>query len=107
MYAIIVINDKQYKVKENSILTVKHALPFQKGEEFYIKKVLFIFNEDSSIISFDKNKNISKGGVLVKLINQKKDKKIKVIKFKRRKKYLRTIGHRNNISVIKILKINY
>ena len=43
--------------------------------------------------------------VKAKVLEQKKGKKVIVFKKKRRKNYKKTIGHRQNFTVLKILKI--
>ncbi|WP_343192457.1 50S ribosomal protein L21 [Buchnera aphidicola (Taiwanaphis decaspermi)] len=103
MYAIFCFGGKQYQVKEGDIIKIE-KLNYQIGESIIFKKILM----------FVKNKNINIGNPLLKNINIKaiinshgKNKKIKIIKFKRRKHYKKTQGHRQNFTKVKIDKINF
>ena len=44
--------------------------------------------------------------VTAEVVDQQKDKKIRVVKFKAKSKYRRVQGHRQRLSVLKILKIS-
>ena len=44
--------------------------------------------------------------VKLKVVKHFKDKKIDVIKFKRRKNYIKRMGHRQNYTIVKVISIN-
>ena len=68
-----------------------------------IKDVLLLSNDEKNIkIGTPSLKGIS---VKAEVLEQKKNKKVIVFKKKRRKNYKRKNGHRQNITVLKILKI--
>ncbi len=95
MFAIFTTGGKQYKVQEGDILEIE-KIDAEKTVEF--DEVLMV---DSKIgTPFVE-------GVKVKaeVLNQKRDSKIIVFKKKRRQNYRRKQGHRQDITVIKIVKI--
>ncbi|WMC18815.1 MAG: 50S ribosomal protein L21 [Enterobacteriaceae bacterium PSpicST2] len=101
MYAIIINGGKQYKIIENKVLR------FEKIKNKIGEKIKF-----EKIILFVKNKRIKIGNPFIKniiieaeIINHGKDKKKKIIKFRRRKHQLKRKGHRQNYTEIKIIKI--
>ena len=103
MFAIIKTGGKQYKIKEKDIIFVE-KLNNKKGDKIDIKNVLLLSNDDKNIkIGAPILKGIS---VKAEVLEQKKDKKVIVFKKKRRKNYKRKNGHRQEITELKILKIN-
>ena len=102
MFAIIKTGGKQYKIKENDIIFVE-KLKNIKGDKIDIKDVLLLSNDEKKIkIGAPYLKGIS---IKAEVLEQKKNKKIIVFKKKRRKNYRKKNGHRQNITVLKILKI--
>lgn len=98
MKAIIETGGKQYYVQEGDVL--------------YIEK---LDGEDNSVVVFDKVLMVDgkvgtpyvKGAkVEAKLIKQGKAKKIVVFKYKPKKKYRRTQGHRQPYTKVEISKIS-
>lgn len=102
MYAVIQTGGKQYRVKEGDILDIeKITLPKTK------KEVTF----DDVLLSVDK-KDVNIGqptvkGVKVKaeVLGSLRGKKIVTYKYKRRKSYHRTIGHRQDLVRLRIKEI--
>ncbi len=101
MYAIIRTGGKEYKVAEGDIIEVE-KLDGEVGSKVELPDVLLTGD----------GKNISVGTPLVKgvkvtaeVLDQKKAPKVKVFKFKRRKNYIRNKGHRQQITMLKILSI--
>ena len=103
MFAIIKTGGKQYKIKENDTIFVE-KLNNKKGDKIDIKDFLLLSNDEKDI----KIGNPFLKGITIKadVLEQKKEKKIIVFKKKRRKNYKKKNGHRQNITVLKILKIN-
>ncbi len=102
MYAIIESGGKQYKVEEGSIIRIE-KLGIAAGEELVIDKVLF-FNDGNGNVKVG-NPLIPGARVLAKVLEQGKDKKIIVFKYKRRKNYRKKQGHRQPFTKIKVGKI--
>ena len=102
MFAIIKTGGKQYKIKENDTIFVE-KLKNKKGDKIDIKDVLLLSNDEKNIkIGTPFLKGIT---IKAEVLEQKKNKKVIVFKKKRRKNYKRKNGHRQNITVLKILKI--
>ena len=102
MFAILKTGGKQYKVKENDIIFVE-KLSNKKDDSVKLNEILLLSNDDKKIeIGTPILKNVS---IKAKILEQKKLKKVIVFKKKRRKNYKRKMGHRQNITVLKILKI--
>ncbi len=100
MYAIIETGGKQFKIKKNYIIKVE-KINKNVGEIIKLKTII-LFNKKNKIII---NKNKEKYLILAKIKKHIKDKKINIIKFKRRKNYKRKIGHRQKLTILKILSI--
>tara|TARA_B100000378_G_C17952894_1_gene380748 strand:+ start:176 stop:508 length:333 start_codon:yes stop_codon:yes gene_type:complete len=102
MFAVVKTGGKQYKVKENDIILVE-KLENKKGDSINLNQILLLSNDEKKIqIGTPLLKGVS---VKAKILEQKKQKKILVFKKKRRKNYKKKTGHRQNITVLKILKI--
>jgi large subunit ribosomal protein L21 len=101
MYAIIETGGKQYKVSENEIIKVE-KLDAEEGSDFEFSKVILI-NKDGEITTG--NPYLENARVIGEVLETKKDKKIIVFKFKRRKNYKRKKGHRQFYTKLKIKDI--
>ena len=101
MYAIIQTGGKQYKVSKGDNIQVE-LLPDDIDSKVNFDKVLMLNDEGRVEIGTPYLENVQVFGKVVSL--GKKD-KIKVVKFKRRKRYARTAGHRQSFSEIEITDI--
>ena len=101
-WAVIKTGGKQYKVQEGDIIDVEKIKPDSKGEVLF-NQILLINNQSNLIIG---KPQVEKAKVKAKVLENYKDKKIKVIKFKAKSHYLRTYGHRQLKTRIKIEKIS-
>ncbi len=99
MYAIIETGGKQYRVQEGDELNVELL-----GEEGAVKfdKVLFFTDGKNSEIGVP---YVSKCVVHAEVMGLDKGPKVIAFKYKRRKNYRRTVGHRQKYSRVKITKI--
>lgn len=98
MYALVEIKGKQYKAEKGAVLKVDR-FEDEKGGALEFDKVLMVSNGDETKVGAPYVE-----GVTVKAVVEDtfKDKKVKVLKFKRRKGYLRQKGHRQSFTRIKI-----
>ena len=102
MYAIIETGGQQHKVAAGDVLKVE-KLTGDVGKKVTFDKVLCVKTDKDMLIG----KPYLKGAkVSAEIVEQDRDKKIVVFKFKRRKGYKRTKGHRQFFTKIKITKIN-
>lgn len=90
MYAIITCGGKQYRVQPNDKLKVE-KLCAKEGDVLEITDVHMVSTGDQIIVEPNK---LQSSKVLLQVLKHDKAKKIRVFKYKRRKNYHRTKGHR-------------
>lgn len=90
MYAIVEIGAKQYKVEKGMVLDVERVNT-QEAKELNIDKVLMVV--DGEKVSVGKP-YVSSASVKASVLEEVKGKKVLGVKFKKRKNYTRTKGHR-------------
>ncbi|NNM59067.1 MAG: 50S ribosomal protein L21 [Legionellales bacterium] len=101
MYAVIVTGGKQYKVAKNEMLKVE-KLAVNEGDTITFDEVLMIFDGEKCHLG----KPVLAGSkVLATVVAHGRHRKIHVLKFKRRKHYLKRQGHRQDFTQIKITEI--
>ncbi|HHX54843.1 MAG TPA: 50S ribosomal protein L21 [Clostridiales bacterium] len=100
MYAIIATGGKQYKVSEGDIIKVE-KLGKDAGEEVTFDQVIAV--NDGKLLVGDKANNAS---VTATVIDEGKNKKIIVYRYKAKKGYHKKSGHRQPYTKVKIDKIN-
>jgi large subunit ribosomal protein L21 len=103
MYAIINSGGKQYKVTEGEILRVE-KIDGEIGGQVIFNNVLLFSDGENYQIGKPILDNVEVEGHIVE---QGKDKKIIVFKYKRRKRYRRTQGHRQKYTAVKIDSIKW
>ena len=101
MYAVILTGGKQYRVKKGDLLKVER-LTVGEGESVDFEKVL-LTGEGADVTVGTPYVPGCKVSGTVKTHGRRK--KIKVVKFKRRKGYLRTQGHRQDFTEVEITAI--
>ena len=101
MYAIIATGGKQYKVSEGDVIRVE-KLGLEGGENVNFDSVL-AWNDGELKLGAPTLSGVS---VSAKVISNAKAKKVIVYKYKRKSGYHKKNGHRQQISVVKIEKIN-
>lgn len=90
MHAVIRTGGKQYRVAEGQTLRVE-KLDAEVGSTLDLDDVLLISDGETVSIGAP---TVSGGKVTAEVKDQARHDKIDVIKFKRRKKYRRLIGHK-------------
>ena len=98
MYAIVSSGGKQYKVQKGEILRVE-KISGDIGAPVSFDKVLMFSDGENVNIGQPVLENVSVNGHIVE---QDKAKKIIVFKYKRRKRYRRKQGHRQQYTAVKI-----
>ncbi|MBD3333130.1 50S ribosomal protein L21 [candidate division GN15 bacterium] len=101
MYAVFQLSGFQFAADEGDVLKVPQQ-SVEPGQTFDINEVLIIRDGDNSTIGTPLIENAS---VQAEVLNHGKDDKVLVYKYKRRTKYRRTQGHRQDYSEIKVNKI--
>ena len=102
MYAVIMSGGKQYRVAEGDVVRVE-KLEIESGAPVEFKDVLLVKTDARTYIGQPRVEGASVQGILE---SQGKDDKVLVFKFKAKKQYRRTRGHRQQHSQVRIEKIN-
>ncbi len=100
MYAIIETGGKQFRVQEGDIIDVE--LLGSDNQTVAFDKVLFLHDGNAPQVGLP---HLSACSVQAELVGEVKGPKVIAYKYKRRKNYRRTVGHRQRYSRIKITKI--
>ena len=103
MIAIFENRGKQYKAKIGDFLKLPKISTLNKNDSITFDKVLFI--KDTNGQTIIGSPLISGTQIIGQVVEQIKDKKIIVFKKKRRHNYRRKIGHRQDLTLIKIKEI--
>jgi large subunit ribosomal protein L21 len=101
MYAVIKTGGKQYRVKEGDVLKVEQ-LSVEVGSIIDFPEILMITKDDKTTIG---TPFVEKASVKAEVMSQGRHKKIRIIKFRRRKHHMKRMGHRQNFTEIKITAI--
>jgi large subunit ribosomal protein L21 len=97
MYAIVATGGKQYKVAKGDIVSVE-KLDAQPGDTVELD-VLMLNDGKTTIVDPDALKTKK---VAAEVLEQYKGEKVLVFKLKKRKRYHRTNGHRQNLTKLLI-----
>lgn len=101
-YAIIKTGGKQYRVAEGDTLDID-LLDLDAGKTATFGEVL-MFADGKNLTHGDPL--ISGAKVTAEIVEQRKDKKVIAFKYRRRKGYHRTVGHRRKLTRVKIKSIS-
>jgi large subunit ribosomal protein L21 len=101
MYAIIQTGGKQYKVTEGSVLKIE-KLNVEPGDRLTLDQVLMVSDDNEVRVG---NPLVANAQVIATVLEQGRNKKVIVYKFKKRKNYRRKQGHRQPYTKIKVEKI--
>mgnify|MGYP001188575605 FL=1 len=103
MIAIFENRGKQYKAKIGDFLKLPRISELKKNDSITFDKVIFMKdNKGQTTIG---SPLISGIQIICEVVEQIKDKKIIVFKKKRRHNYRRKIGHRQDLTLIKVKEI--
>ena len=102
MFAVIKTGGKQYKVAKDDVVRVER-LDGEAGDVVLLDQVLMVSREGDAL---DVGAPLVSGArVSAEVVKQTRGDKIIVFKKKRRQKYRRTQGHRQDLTELKILEI--
>ena len=101
MYAIIESCGKQYKVSEGDVVYFE-KLDKEEGKKISFNNVVLVSNEDKVEVGAPYVKGVKVEG---KVVSHGKAKKILVYKYKAKKNYRRTQGHRQPYTKVEITNI--
>ena len=101
MYAVIVAGGKQHRVVEGETLKLE-KIEAATGETIVFDEVLMVGGGDSVKIG---TPVVAGSKVTAEVVAQGRHKKVKIIKFNRRKHYRKETGHRQWFTEVKITGI--
>jgi large subunit ribosomal protein L21 len=101
MYAVIETGGKQYRVAPGDVIEVE-TLAGDAGSAVEFDKVLAVGKDNGELVA---GKDASGAKVKGSIVGHDRTDKVLVFKFKRKKQYKRTIGHRQNVTEVKISEI--
>jgi large subunit ribosomal protein L21 len=102
VYAIIKTGGKQYRVSEGDVISVE-KLNFASGEKIVFDEILIVENGGELQIGAPVVTGATVEGTVVQ---QGKEKKVIVFKYKPKKDYRKKQGHRQPFTRVKIEKIS-
>ena len=101
MYAVVETGSKQYRVAAGDTIQVE-LLDAEPGKEVTLDRVLFVSNEGKFSVGAP---TVDKATVVADVVEHTRGPKLIAFKMKRRKGYHRTVGHRQELTVLKIKEI--
>lgn len=104
MIAVIKTGGKQYKVEEKDLIKIER-LGKKEGSEVVFKGVLLVADKEGKKVNLGTPK-VKGAQVTAKILEEKKGKKITVIKYKPKIRYKRKKGHRQWYAKVQIKKIS-
>lgn len=102
MYAVIISGGKQYRVSEGETLRLE-KIEADLGAEVKFDKVLMVANGEQVKIGAP---YLDGGAVRGTIVEHGRHKKVKIIKFRRRKHHMKHMGHRQHYTAVKIVGID-
>ena len=98
MYAIVKAGGKQHRVEQGDSIVVDR-MPDDVGATVTLEPIALLGNGDDS--------KFKPGGITVeaKVVGHERGKKIRVVKFKPKRGYKRTAGHRSDLTRLEITKV--
>ena len=101
MYAVIATGGKQNKVSEGDVIKVE-KLGVEAGQTYTFDKVLLVSGDEVKVGA----PTVEGATVEADVIGDTKGKKVIVYKYKRKTGYHKKNGHRQQLTAVKITKIN-
>jgi large subunit ribosomal protein L21 len=103
MYAVLETGSKQYRVTPGDTLEVER-LAIEAGQPVTFDRVLLVNNEGKLSVG---TPTVSSATVVGDVVEHIRGEKKVSFKMKRRKGYHRTVGHRQELTVVKIKEIKF
>ena len=102
MYAVIVSGGKQHRVEEGETLKLE-KLNAEVGANIDFDRVLLVANGDDVKIG---EPVVDGAKVYAEIVSHGRGKKVRIVKFKRRKHHMKQAGHRQWYTEVKITGIS-
>lgn len=98
MYAIVRTGGKQYRVEKGATIYIER-LAADAGAKVQLDDVLAVASDGGLVVGTPRVAGASVTGTVVE---QARDRKVRVFKYKKRKHYRRTRGHRQSYTALRI-----
>ena len=102
MFAVFESGGKQHRVSEGDVVRLERVSG-DPGKSVEFDRVLMVSEGDDVTVG---TPYVEGGKVTAEVVDQGRAEKVRVIKFKRRKNYLRRAGHRQQYTEVRITGIN-
>ena len=102
MYAVMESGGKQYRVAPGDTIRVE-TIPFEPGETIELGGLLAVGKDDGQLLAGADAVNAK---LVAKVVGHGRGDKVIVFKFKRKKYYKRTYGHRQNFTELKVSEVS-
>ena len=102
MYAVVQTGGKQYRVAEGDTIKVE-KLTADEGASIELEKVLMVTDGDDVKVG---SPYVDGGKVTATVKSQGRGKKVKIIKFRRRKHHMKRQGHRQWYTELQVTGIS-
>ena len=102
MYAVLETGSKQYRVSAGDTLQIER-LAVEAGKPFTFDRVLMVSNDGKVTVGAP---TVTGATVVADVVKHIRGEKKLTFKMKRRKGYHKTIGHRQELTVVKVTEIN-
>lgn len=100
MYAIVTTGGKQYKVCENDVINVE-KLDAKVGDKINLDVLMLVDGDKVT----NGNPLVKTAEVVAEVVEQGKEAKVVVFKYKAKKNYRRKQGHRQPFTALKIVSV--
>lgn len=100
MYAIVTTGGKQYKVCENDVINVE-KLDAKVGDKVNLDVMMLVDGDKVT----NGNPIVKGAEVVAEVIEQGKEDKVVIFKYKAKKNYRRKQGHRQPFTALKIISV--
>jgi len=101
MYAVLETGGKQYRVAAGDTLEIERVAA-EVGQSFTFDRVLLVNNDGQVTVGAP---TVAQASVVADVVGHIRGPKKIAFKMKRRKGYHRTVGHRQELTVVKVKEI--
>jgi len=102
MYAVLETGSKQYRVSAGDTIQIER-LAVEAGQPVTFERVLLVSQDGKLSVG---SPTVATAAVVADVVEHIRGEKKVAFKMKRRKGYHKTIGHRQELTVVKIKEIN-
>lgn len=102
-FAVIATGGKQYKVFEGHVFDIE-KIDVDAGSSILLDRVLLAHVDGTTLVG---KPFVSSVSIQVTAQGNYRDKKVRIVKFKRRKHHMKTQGHRQTYTTLHVDKITH